>query len=161
MFVRTAMAGDLPAIRDLLVETWHDAYDAVFGAEKVAALTAERHSLAALRLLLDLPQSEFVVADDGANIAGMAFAAAGDDGKLLTLRQLYVRPAFQRGGIGGLLMDEILNAFPDAETCALDVMEGNARAIAFFASYGFSVAGPAEGEPRRVRMARPLGVEAD
>ncbi|MBK8458139.1 MAG: GNAT family N-acetyltransferase [Phyllobacteriaceae bacterium] len=161
MFIRTAMAADLPAIHDLLVETWHDAYDAVFGRDKVTAITGEWHSVTALRRRLDRPHSEFIVADDGATIAGMAFAAAGADGKVLTLHQLYVRPAFQRGGIGGLLMDEILNAFPDAETCILEVAEGNSRAIAFYQSYDFAVAGGPEGELRHLRMERSLGVDAD
>ena len=57
----------------------------------------------------------------------MAFAAAGEDGKILTLYQLYVRPAIRAHGIGGMLLDEILNSFPEAETCRLEVEEGNAE----------------------------------
>jgi len=158
MFIRTAMAGDVPAISDLLVETWHDTYDPLFGPDRVTAITGERHSPGAVRRLLDRPHSEFIVADDGATIAGMAFAQASDDGKTLTLHHLYVRPAFQRSGVGGLLMDEILNAFPDAETCRLEVHRGNDRAISFYQSYGFE-AGALADDDHRV-MERQLGAQS-
>lgn len=38
MFVRTASERDVPAIRALLVETWHDT-DAIYGAAKVTEIT--------------------------------------------------------------------------------------------------------------------------
>ena len=41
MFVRTASARDLPAIRALLVATWHDTYDGIYGVERVTAITDE------------------------------------------------------------------------------------------------------------------------
>ena len=53
------------------------------------------------------------------------------------LHQLYVRPAHQGHGVGGMLLDEILNCFPEAETVRLEVEEANVRAIAFYEAYGF------------------------
>lgn len=157
MFVRTAMAGDVPAIRALVAESFHEAHDSLLGRDAAEAVLSERFSDEALRRRLDLPDSEFVVADDGKAICGMAFASAADVGKTLVLHHLYVRPGMQRRGVGGLLMDEILNGFPDAETCILDVADGNTRAIAFYESFGFAPAG-ATGDARcHVRMARPLG----
>ena len=35
MFVRTASSRDIEAVRALLVETWHDTYDAIYGPGKV------------------------------------------------------------------------------------------------------------------------------
>jgi ribosomal protein S18 acetylase RimI-like enzyme len=163
MFVRSAGERDLAAVRDLLVETWHATYDPIYGAERVTAITDSWHSMRSLRARLVRPRSEFLVADSGKGLGGMAFAAAGEGGKILTLHQLYVRPGQQGRGIGGMLLDEILNCFPEAETCRLEVEEGNARALAFYEAYGFKHAGHTancgggqSGLPALV-MERPLG----
>ena len=93
MFVRTACERDLEAIRALLVGTWHATYDDIYGAAKVTEITDEWHSVARLKVCLTEPNSEFLVADDGEALAGMAFAKA--EGETVKLHQLYVRPAMQ------------------------------------------------------------------
>lgn len=144
MFVRTAGERDLDAVRALLVETWHATYDAIYGPAKVAEITDEWHSIAALRRLLIQPNADFLLADDGKQLAGMASAVAEADGKTVMLRQLYVRPAFQGRGIGGMLLDEIIESFPDAERIRLEVEQANAKAISFYATQGFEPAGRTE-----------------
>ncbi|MGO4832940.1 N-acetyltransferase family protein, partial [Rhizobiaceae sp. 2RAB30] len=107
MFIRTASERDLPSIRTLLVETWHATYDGIYGAERVTEITDRWHSIAALKARLVKPRSEFLVADDGKEIGGMAFASADADGRTVELRSLYVRPRHQGRGIGGLLLEEM------------------------------------------------------
>ena len=141
MFVRTTGDRDIKAVRELLVETWHATYDAIYGPEKVTEITDDWHSVRSLTARLTTPNSEFLVADDGKRIAGMAFASADDTGKAVTLHQLYVRPDSQGRGIGGMLLDEVLNSFPDIETMRLEVEEANTRAVAFYEAYGFAQAG--------------------
>ncbi|CDX17269.1 conserved hypothetical protein [Mesorhizobium plurifarium] len=141
MFVRTASERDLVAVRALLVETWHATYDAVHGAEQVAAITDDWHSIASLKARLTRPNSEFLVADDGKRLGGMAFAAATTDPKIVLLHQLYVHPACQRQGIGRLLLDEVEASFPEMRTLRLEVEEANAVAIAFYEANGFRRAG--------------------
>ena len=141
MFVRTASERDLEAVRALLVETWHAAYDSIYGAARVTAITDDWHSLAALRAQLTRPNSEFLVADDGKQIGGMAFAAAQDGGETVALHQLYVRPAMQGRGIGGLLLEEVIESFPEARALRLEVEEKNAKAVAFYLANGFVQAG--------------------
>ncbi len=141
MFVRTASRRDLEAVRALLVETWHDTYDAIYGAAKVTAITGDWHSIAALEARLDTPNTEFLVADDGKAIGGMAFATTVDDGRTVMLHQLYVRPGMQGRGIGGLLLDEIEGCFPGADKVRLEVEEKNAKAVAFYLAQGFSQVG--------------------
>lgn len=167
MFVRTASERDLPAIRALLAETWHATYDAIYGVARVTEITEDWHSIDALRRRLERPWSEFVVADDGTAIAGMAYAESDADGKVVNLRQLYVLPAFQGRGVGGLLMDEVLNAFADAETARLEVEAANTRAIEFYKAFGFAEAGRTSncgkqdsGIPALV-FERPLGEAAE
>jgi ribosomal protein S18 acetylase RimI-like enzyme len=141
MFVRTASERDLVAVRALLVETWHATYDAVHGAEQVGAITDDWHSIASLKARLTRPNSEFLVADDGKRLGGMAFAAATTDPKIVLLHQLYVHPACQRQGIGRLLLDEVEASFPEMRTLRLEVEEANAVAIAFYEANGFRRAG--------------------
>lgn len=144
MFVRTAGERDLEAIKALLAETWHATYDAVYGQKRVSEITAEWHSMAALRACLTHPHSEFLVADDGKTIAAMAFAASVDEGRVVWLRQLYVLPGQQRRGIGGMLLDEVADSFPEAGLIRLEVEAENLNAIGFYRAQGFIVSETAE-----------------
>lgn len=146
MFVRTASKRDLPAVRDLLVETWHATYDPIYGAERVSEITDAWHSLAALEARLEAPVSEFLVADDGKAISAMAFAEASNDGKTVLLRQLYVRPAHQGRGIGSMLLDEIEGCFPEASRIRLDVETRNEKSVAFYLAQGFARVGTGKDE---------------
>jgi ribosomal protein S18 acetylase RimI-like enzyme len=141
MFIRTAGERDLVAIRALLVGTWHATYDAMYDAERVTEITDDWHSIASLRARLTRPNSEFLVADDGKRIGGMAFASATSDAKIILLNQLYVHPACQRQGIGQALLEEVEASFPEARTLRLEVEEANAQALAFYRSKGFLPAG--------------------
>lgn len=87
------------------------------------------------------PNSEFLLADDGSRIGGMAFASATTDPKIVLLHQLYVHPDCQRQGIGRLLLDEVELSFPQARTIRVEVEEANASAIAFYEASGFQPAG--------------------
>ncbi len=141
MFVRTAGERDVAAVRDLLVETWHATYDAIYGSDRVTDITDDWHSVASLKARLAKPCSEFLLADDGKSIGGMAFATADANGKSVMLHQLYVRPSFQGRGIGGMLLDEIIESFHDAERIRLEVEEANAPAISFYLAQGFAQVG--------------------
>ncbi|WP_048648790.1 GNAT family N-acetyltransferase [Nitratireductor soli] len=143
-FVRTAARGDLPAVRALLIETWHDTYDSLYGAARVAEITDAWHSIAALETRLAKPNCEFVVADSGEEIGGMAFAEALDAGKTVMLHQLYVRPQRQGRGIGVALLDEMEACFPDACQIRLEVEEANGKALAFYDAHGFAQIGRTE-----------------
>ncbi len=139
MFVRTAGERDLQAVRALLVETWHHTYDAIYGVERVSEITDDWHSLEALRAKLISPNSEFLVADDGKRIGGMAFATA--DGDAVMLHQLYVLPGYQGRGVGSMLLDEVEGCFPEAQRVRLEVEEANLKAVAFYFGQGFAKVG--------------------
>lgn len=137
-FVRTASERDLEKVRKLLVETWHATYDALYGVAKVKDLTAKLHSVPALKARLEKKNSEFLVADNGADIGGMAYAAmASDLPKTAILHQLYVHPECQRNGIGRDLFAELETCFPDAKVMRLEVEPENEPAIRFYRAHGF------------------------
>ena len=140
LFIRSASGRDLEAVSGLLHETWHATYDPIYGVERVAEITAEWHSPAVLAENLARPDSEFIVADDGTNIAGMAYARKAS-AKSVMLHQLYVLPGKQGRGAGSMLLDEICQCFPDADVLRLEVESANAAAIAFYERHGFSPAG--------------------
>ena len=136
-FVRSAAARDLSAVSALLTRTWHDTYDRLYGSAKVGEITSSWHSVEALGRQLEAPQSEFLVADDGAEIVGMAFARMVD-ASTAHLFQLYVDPIAQGTGLGRALLDELMGCFPDARRMELEVAAGNARAIGFYGHQGFT-----------------------
>ncbi|WP_176084178.1 GNAT family N-acetyltransferase [Martelella sp. HB161492] len=144
-FVRTATAADLPAVRQLLVITWHATYDPLYGAKKVASITDDWFSLEKLQARLQRRDGEFLVADDGKMLGGMAFVAADTkEGDLVWLHQLYVHPDHQRHGIGRDLFAEIETCFPHARRMRLEVEPANANAVAFYLAHGFAEVGRTE-----------------
>ncbi|MDF1778200.1 MAG: GNAT family N-acetyltransferase [Rhizobiaceae bacterium] len=140
MWIRTASERDLQEIRALLVNAWHDTYDSIYGADKVSEINEDWHSLNALKPKLTQPDSEFILADAGEGISGMAFASTRD-GKVVDLHQLYVLPQSQGQGVGTLLLDEIENCFAEAKSIRLEVEETNAKALAFYEKAGFHEVG--------------------
>jgi ribosomal protein S18 acetylase RimI-like enzyme len=141
-FVRTAAERDLAKVSELLSETWHATYDALYGAEKVSEIAARWHSVTALKARLERKDSEFVVADDGKALAGMGYAAmAKDRPKTAILHQLYVLPQYQREGIGRDMFAELETCFPDAEKMQLHIEKDNLPAVSFYERLGFEKIG--------------------
>ena len=140
MWLRTASLDDLETISAMLSETWHDTYDGIYGREKVAELTKSWHSVPALKQRITKPRSEFIVCDDGAEIAGMAYVTHVDF-ETSMLHQLYVRPTAQGAGVGKMLLIEVEGCFPDVRKIKLEVEEANDRAVKFYEANGFKRAG--------------------
>ncbi|MBP1882608.1 GNAT family N-acetyltransferase [Sinorhizobium mexicanum] len=141
-FVRTASERDLEKVRVLLAETWHATYDTFYGIDKVNELTARWHSVDALKKRLQRKNAEFVVADNGSELAGMGYAAMSDTlVKTVVLHQLYVLPKYQRQGIGRDMFAELETCFPDAERMRLEVEPQNLHALAFYRAHGFAEVG--------------------
>lgn len=141
-FVRTAGERDLEKVRALLTESFHAAYDDVYGGARVDELVAGLFSPAALKARLANKNAEFLVADSGKEIGGVGYAAVSDDtAKTVMLHLLYVRPELQRQGIGRDMFAELETCFPDAELMRLEVEPKNTGAIAFYQAHGFVEAG--------------------
>lgn len=140
MWIRTASERDLQEIRTLLINAWHDTYDSIYSADKVSEINEEWHSLNALKPKLTQPDSEFILADAGEGISGMAFASTRD-GKVVDLHQLYVLPQSQGQGVGTLLLEELESCFAEARRIRLEVEETNAKALAFYEKAGFHEVG--------------------
>jgi ribosomal protein S18 acetylase RimI-like enzyme len=138
-FVRTASEQDLPRVQEILRDTWHATYDDIYGVAKVNEITENWHSMKRLKDMRHTPQSEFLVADNGTTIGGMAYATQRE--KTIKLHQLYVHPDFHGGKTGLHLLIEIENSFIDADTIKLEVEEKNSKAIKFYEAFGFKKVG--------------------
>lgn len=141
-FIRSASERDLDNVQALLADTWRDTYTPFHGDQVVEAMIAHWHSPGSLKQRLSRPDSEFLVADDGRQLAGMAFAAMSrKTPKLANLHQLYVHPLWQGQGIGTDLFAELETCFPDADRMQLEVTAENERAIEFYTKVGFTEVG--------------------
>lgn len=143
MWIRSADHDDLEEIRDLLERTWHATYDHVYGADKIKSINESWHSVDALRKRLNKPYSEFVIADDGEDILGVAYATLSDE-RTAMLHQLYINPEAQGRGAGRALLIEMESAFPTASKVRLEVEEANTKAISFYKSQGYREVGRTE-----------------
>jgi ribosomal protein S18 acetylase RimI-like enzyme len=141
--IRLALPSDLPTVRTLLTETWHDTYDPIYGHAEVAETSARWHSIATLSLQISLAGWVFLVVQNGeARLVATALASPSDiyfgD---VDLRRLYVHPSAQRQGIGEALLNELIARYPAATAMRLEVEPRNTKAIAFYRKHKFSVAG--------------------
>ncbi len=136
VFIRSATEKDLPDVQALLRRAWHAAYDGIHGADKVTEITTAWHSLTNLKANLARPWSEFLVADTGEGLFGMAYARQSSE-DFVMLYQLYVEPDHIGQGIGVQLLEECFEAFPEAKAFRLEVDEQNPGAVRFYDRYGF------------------------
>lgn len=115
--------------------------------DRVAAMIADRDNIA-------------LVARDGPRVAGFAIMSFGAERGHLAL--LAVRPSHQRRGIGGALLDWLIESALVAGVASLhvEVRETNAAAHAFYKSVAFEetlrVPGYYRGREACVRMIRLL-----
>jgi GNAT superfamily N-acetyltransferase len=141
--IRPAAVADLAAVRDVLVTTWHDTYDAIDGPEAVTRITDLWHSVAVLNAQLTNSRhqpSVFLVATERqtGQIVATSLAHLEPDGATVMLARLYCRPEHQRTGLGSRLLQVTLASFATARRVQLEVAPQNARAIAFYRAQGYS-----------------------
>lgn len=139
VLIRNAVASDIPAVSTLLIETWHDTYDALLGRDKVDEITRLWHAPAVLQQQLQQRGTCFLVAESAdREITGHAFAHAWNL-PILNVARLYVRPGWQRQGIGNRFLDRLIALYPAADKLCLSVEKGNIKAVAFYLRQGFGI----------------------
>lgn len=140
--IRPATSDDIAGVHALLVETWHDTYDALIGKEKVTEINNSWHAIDNLTRQLGLPDCSFLVAEDDGAIVGHVFANA-QRAPVLTVARLYVAPARQRQGIGKRMLDAVIARHPACDVARLVVEAENAKGLAFYEREGFHRVGEA------------------
>ncbi|WP_303851974.1 GNAT family N-acetyltransferase [Bartonella apis] len=140
MWIRTASRNDINAIHDLLVETWHATLDDLVGREEVDRKIAHDYTTDMLKKMLSRPASEYVVADDGDMLHGVAYAAQGavkGDSEIALVLHLCVKPESRGQGIGQRLLIELEEAFPVARKIRVVLNKKDVRTQKFFEEQGY------------------------
>ena len=137
--IRTMTMNDLAAVSRLLGQSWRRTYSPIMGAENTARLSDEKHSQEKLaEELEDDDKMSFVVERTDGSIAGYAMAAM-DEKRDVMLDRLHVEPEEFGTGLAVDLLHAVLAAHAGIPSIALEVIEGNDRAIAFYGKHGFEV----------------------
>jgi ribosomal protein S18 acetylase RimI-like enzyme len=140
--VRRARLDDAPVIAEVHVRTWQDAYEHVFGAERLASVTVDAR-LAQWERILAAGQSDvFVAAADG--IVG--FVSTGDSRDAdaeAELFAIYVLPDAWGSGAGSALMRAGIEAMRlrASGDAVLWVLDDNPRARRFYEREGWTLDG--------------------
>jgi ribosomal protein S18 acetylase RimI-like enzyme len=140
ILIRLAAPADVKAVRSLLVETWHDTYDSLIGAEKVTEITNSWHSIENLSRQLTMPDTSFLVAEEAGLIVGHILATAQKP-PFMMISRLYVRPDRQRRGIGSRLVDASAARHQNCDTLRLEVEADNKKGLSFYLREGFREVG--------------------
>ncbi|MER9894757.1 GNAT family N-acetyltransferase [Mesorhizobium sp. M0119] len=137
--IRTMTEQDVPKVSRLLGESWRYTYSPILGAETTARLSDEKH--APERLAAELRNDNkmsFVAERADGSLAGYAMAAMDDKGEVM-LERLHIDKGEYGTGLAADLLLAVLAAHAGIPSIALEVIEGNDRAIAFYRKHGFEV----------------------
>ncbi|MBP5154790.1 MAG: ribosomal protein S18-alanine N-acetyltransferase [Lachnospiraceae bacterium] len=116
--VREACPADLPALAALERACFPDPWSAE-----------------SLRSGLARPENRFFVLEDGREVR--AYAAVRTVLEEAELLRIAVDPAFRGRGSGRILLEEVLQAVPEAAVWRLDVRAGNTAALRLYERCGF------------------------
>lgn len=159
--VRPARPEDAAGIADAAGESWRATYAGIYGPAGIATFLEQNYAPAVLADQIAaaqaVPSSLFLVAAGATEgVVGFLHATRTAEGPV-RLWRLYLRPAYQRRGLGRALMARFDAHLAKAglKECWLTVHGGNARAIGFYRKQGFHIAGETgTGVDREVRMER-------
>ncbi len=140
--IRAAQVDELSSIQRLLVETWHDTYDAIYEVARVNEITSQWHSLQNLNKQIAQAGTVFLVLEQDTEIKATSFASCSEHGEIM-LHRLYVLPQHHGQGIGAGLLSATVAAFATARLVRLEVEPENTKAIAFYKRHGFAIVGTA------------------
>ena len=139
--IRYARLDDAARIRTLLIESWHAAYDPILSPKEVDGHCRWLFSEPMIECYVrDTALKRLYVAETEGRLAGLAQCGISITGRLIVY-MLYVHPDYQRRGIGRELMTYCAGSFAWANSLAVEVLEPNTSAIAFYETLGMTKAG--------------------
>lgn len=135
--IQPAEVEEVREIKQVLSETWIDAYRPFLPLEVIQKITSLWHSPETLAAEIENERVFFNVAkNEQGEIVGLVTAGRPSE-EIVYIARLYVLPGHQRQGIGARLMDACVAAFPGTETLRLEVEEQNERGLSFYRKQGF------------------------
>jgi GNAT superfamily N-acetyltransferase len=154
VLVYPATARDVPALRALGVRTWRATYERILGAAEVERGIEELFNPYSLGAAVR--DGRMLAAFRDGILVGMLEFDRVDEERTMVWK-LYVDPGAQDRGIGGVMLERLLQAATTPEV-RVEHDERNAVAAAFFAEFGFAVEQVVDegGGVRTVRRVRRL-----
>ncbi len=140
LLVRPWIQADVEHIRHIIWESWMKAYSGFIPETDLRTYYDEHYSPSALSVLFTSPDVRgFMALSDGAP-AGYARTTYNREQNRIYLTSIYVHPAFQGHGAGGLLLKEAekVAASFGMDRIWLGVMTKNTEALDWYARIGFT-----------------------
>jgi ribosomal protein S18 acetylase RimI-like enzyme len=137
--IRAMTESDVTAVSRLLGESWRRTYSPILGADAAARISSEHH--APDRIAAELKDSKrmaFVAERADGSIAGYAMAEMDQAGDVM-LDRLHIDSSEYGTGLAADMLHAVLAAHAGIASMALEVVEGNDRALAFYRKHGFEV----------------------
>lgn len=136
--IRHMVPADAEAVSALLRDSWRATHGPLMGEARALETSAKWH--APERLAAEAADPDIIAfvaqAADGA-ICGHAMAQM-DEHRQAWLKRLYIAPARFGTGLAEDLLHAVLAAHSGLPSIALEVADGNHRAIAFYRKHGFA-----------------------
>jgi ribosomal protein S18 acetylase RimI-like enzyme len=156
---------DVDEVARVHVRVWQEAYAGLMPADYLASLDPVEFAAGwRSRLLAPEPGVDTWVARDDQGVVGIATSGPSRDAEAPTPHELYAINVLARGHGSGVADGLLAEAVGDG-AATLWVVDGNARAIAFYRRHGFADDGGRKPEPDtgalEIRMSRgPVGGRA-
>lgn len=152
--IRTAVAADAAAVRDVGVSAWRATYAGLVGADTVERFIAGAYSLERVASRIERDVMLVAAHPDGDPSGVDAFIEVVEEEDRPHIVAFYARPWARGRGLGTALLAEVVAAFPGRDISA-DVLEGNSLGEPFYVARGFepgeSITEDVAGEPVRER----------
>lgn len=137
--IRAMTEQDVPSVSRLLGESWRRTYSPIIGAETTTRLSDDKHTPERLAAeLADDNKMSFVAQRPDGSIAGYAMAQMDETGDVM-LDRLHIDKSEFGTGLAADMLHAVLAAHAGIPSIALEVIEGNDRAMAFYRKHGFEV----------------------
>jgi ribosomal protein S18 acetylase RimI-like enzyme len=138
--VGPVMEADVERVAQLAAEVWRHHYPAIISAAQIEYMLQQRYDAALIRAELERRDVWWDKLEVGNTMVafGSCFLA---DGPTMKLDKLYVHPAHQRKGYGGLLIGDVCDRArkQGCSQVVLAVNKNNRSAIAAYLKHGFTV----------------------
>lgn len=137
--IRAMTVQDVPLVSRLMGESWRRTYSPIIGAEATARISDEYHSPQRIASeLTDANKMSFVAERPDGSIAGYAMTETDEPGDVV-LGRLHIDQSEYGTGLASDILHAVIAAQSGIRSIALEVLEGNDRAMAFYRKHGFEV----------------------
>ena len=137
--IRAMTEQDVPSVSRLLAMSWRRTYSPIIGAETTARISDTYHAPQQIAAeLADSRKMSFVAERPDGSIAGYAMVEMDEAGDVM-LDRLHVDQSEYGTGLAADMLRAVFAAHSGIPSIALEVLEGNDRAMAFYRKHGFEV----------------------